>query len=101
MFCLNRGELRSPSVTRAIYITDPNWQSSSLPHGTKQSSGYHGYQDSTVSSGHGSLLEGRDTMGEHYGTGSHGLDDSSYGTLEERHNHTGLRDSGDQHPYGE
>ena len=92
--------MKSPPA-RTYYITDKPWQSSSLPRSNPP--GFHGYQDSTVSSGRGSLFEGRDT-GEHYEDqfGSRrGLDDSTYGTLEERHNRSGSRDSGDTDHYGE
>ncbi|XP_053399607.1 signal-induced proliferation-associated 1-like protein 1 isoform X3 [Mercenaria mercenaria] len=92
-----RGEMKSPP-SRTFYLTDSPWSSSSLPRGTTnivQSTSYHGYQDSTVSSGRGSLFEGRETV-DHYGSNSRGLDDSSYGTLEDRHKRSGSRDSLDQ-----
>lgn len=98
---LYRGEMKSPP-NRTFYLTDSPWSSSSLPRGTSnviQSSSYHGYQDSTVSSGRGSLFEGRETV-DHYGSSSRGLDDSSYGTLEDRHKRSGSRDSLDQTSLG-
>lgn len=89
--------MKSPP-SRTFYLTDSNWASTSLPRGTTtnvQSSSYHGYQDSTASSGRGSMFDGRE-IGDMYGSSSRGLDDSSYGTLEERHKRTGSRDSLDQ-----
>ena len=56
-----------------------------------------------MSSGRGSLFDGRET-GEHFDDqfGSRrGLDDSTYGTLEERHTRSGSRDSADTDHYGE
>ena len=93
----HRGEMKSPP-SRTFYVTDSPWQTSSLPRNTNNSSGYHGYQDSTVSSGRGSLFEGRE---DQYGSNSRGLDDSSYGTLEEKHTRSGSKDSLDNGTYGE
>lgn len=94
----DRGEMKSPP-NRTFYLGESTtWSSSSLPRGTTNivlSGGYHGYQDSTVSSGRGSLFEGRET-GDQYGLNSRGLDDSSYGTLEDRHKCSGSKDSLDQ-----
>ena len=109
----NRGEMKSPP-NRTFYMTsDPGpWATSSLPrgvsnitHGVFPAQGnhlpnFHGYQDSVASSGRGSMFDGRgaESGGDQYG--SRGLDDSSYGTLEERHKKSGSRDSLDQFPYG-
>lgn len=93
--------MKSPP-SRTFYLTDSPWSSSSLPRGSTnmtQSTSYHGYQDSTVSSGRGSLFEGRETV-DHYGSNARGLDDSSYGTLEDRHKRSGSRDSLDQTSLG-
>ena len=72
------------------------WATSSLPRGAStqgQAPIFHGYQESVVSSGRGSLFDGRDA-GDQFGSSARGLDDSSYGTLEERHNkRTGSKDS--------
>ena len=89
--------MRSPPA-RTFYITEKQWQSSSLSKSAM--AGYHGYQDSLASSGRGSLFEGRDTGEELFGS-RRGLDDSTYGTLEERHTRSGSRDSGDADHYGE
>ncbi|XP_052272141.1 signal-induced proliferation-associated 1-like protein 2 isoform X2 [Dreissena polymorpha] len=99
----HRGETHSPP-NRMFYLTADNgpWATSSLPRGVSNITnlpGFHGYQDSVVSSGRGSLFEGRET-GNQYGSSSGGLDDSSYGTLEDRHKKSGSRDSLDQAAYG-
>ena len=55
-----------------------------------------------MSSGRGSLFEGRETA-DHYGSSCRGLDDSSYGTLEDRHTRSGSKDStdkGDKNTFG-
>ena len=92
--------MKSPP-SRPYYITDKPWSSSSLSRSAM--AGYHGYQDSTVSSGRGSLFDGRETGDQgddHFGS-RRGLDDSTYGTLEERHTRSGSRDSTDTDHYGE
>lgn len=83
--------------SRAFYLTDSApWATSSLPRGASahgQAPSFHGYQESVASSGRGSLFEGRET-GDQFGSSARGLDDSSYGTLEERHNkRSGSKDS--------
>lgn len=102
-FPVFRGETHSPP-NRMFYLTADNgpWATSSLPRGVSHITnlpGFHGYQDSVVSSGRGSMFEGRET-GDQYGSSSRGLDDSSYGTLEDRHKKSGSRDSLDQAAYG-
>lgn len=80
------------------------WATSSLPRGATThgaAPSFHGYQESVVSSGRGSLFDGRDS-GDQFGSSARGLDDSSYGTLEERHNkRTGSKDSLLEQNYGE
>ncbi|XP_052767069.1 signal-induced proliferation-associated 1-like protein 2 isoform X2 [Mya arenaria] len=99
-----RGEMKSPP-NRTFYLSSDSgpWATSSLPRGSSnitQMPAFHGYQDSVVSSGRGSLFDGRLETGDQYGSNSRGLDDSSYGTLEERHKKSGSRDSLDQYPHG-
>lgn len=91
-----RGEMKSPP-SRTFYLTDSvPWATSSLPRGANthgSAPAFHGYQDSVASSGRGSMLDAREA-GEQYGSSARGLDDSSYGTLEERHNkRSGSKDS--------
>ncbi|XP_052767068.1 signal-induced proliferation-associated 1-like protein 1 isoform X1 [Mya arenaria] len=100
----HRGEMKSPP-NRTFYLSSDSgpWATSSLPRGSSnitQMPAFHGYQDSVVSSGRGSLFDGRLETGDQYGSNSRGLDDSSYGTLEERHKKSGSRDSLDQYPHG-
>ena len=88
--------MKSPP-SKTFYLMDAApWATSSLPRGAStqgQAPIFHGYQESVVSSGRGSLFDGRDA-GDQFGSSARGLDDSSYGTLEERHSkRTGSKDS--------
>ncbi|WAR20086.1 SI1L2-like protein [Mya arenaria] len=70
----HRGEMKSPP-NRTFYLSSDSgpWATSSLPRGSSnitQMPAFHGYQDSVVSSGRGSLFDGRLETGDQYGSNS-------------------------------